>query len=580
MTTPLFPSVIAWNVLDGGTDAQDGNNYPGPALQDYAAAVVGAAGNFTSVSDAAIGLSAARLFRLSAHTMWTTSPPTPYSAAAWLDLPEYIRDSIVARGEQAAWEAMTETERAAITHPSLVSIPGGWGGYEHWMAYTPYPDTNSAFENPCLVASNDLRTWVVPDGVVNPIVPPPDGAPYNSDTCLYWDAENTRMVLVFRTRGSGINVLKIMTASTPSEWSSPVDIWTGVIASAEDIASPSIWYNNTSGLWEIVGINVDGGASWPIWKITSADLFSGWSETAEVLSFPHPVAGRRWWHSHFVRLSTGDIVGVAQDNNGTGGATGYCYLARSTDGINFDAALLSGNLQGLYRPTIAPSIRPDADVVVFFSTITGTVFTGYEFRYTAVGPREAEYRRFSEALSAQAFGMAFAALTDDFDLADGTVVGTSSGGQVWTQVSGTDRIGIIGNAATNLTTGNCRVYFDITASNYTIMAQIGAITSECNIILRWVDVSNYLRLQLLPATALLQEVVSGVATTIFSAAGSTRSAGDIVRVENSRDRVQIFVNGVIYGEHLTTRFNTSTSFGLQMSGATGNAKIRAIAAFV
>lgn len=45
MTTPLFPSVIAWNVLDGGTDAQDGNAYPGPALQDYAAAVVGAAGS-------------------------------------------------------------------------------------------------------------------------------------------------------------------------------------------------------------------------------------------------------------------------------------------------------------------------------------------------------------------------------------------------------------------------------------------------------------------------------------------------------------------------------------------------------
>ncbi len=43
MTTPLFPSVIGWNLLDGGTDAQDGNNYPGPLLQEYAAAVVGAA---------------------------------------------------------------------------------------------------------------------------------------------------------------------------------------------------------------------------------------------------------------------------------------------------------------------------------------------------------------------------------------------------------------------------------------------------------------------------------------------------------------------------------------------------------
>jgi hypothetical protein len=51
MTTPLFPSVIAWNVLDGGTDAQDGNAYPGPALQDYAAAVVGAAGIPIAMAD-------------------------------------------------------------------------------------------------------------------------------------------------------------------------------------------------------------------------------------------------------------------------------------------------------------------------------------------------------------------------------------------------------------------------------------------------------------------------------------------------------------------------------------------------
>ena len=49
MTTPLFPSVIAWNVLDGGTDAQDGNAYPGPLLQEYAAAVVGAAGVVSTV---------------------------------------------------------------------------------------------------------------------------------------------------------------------------------------------------------------------------------------------------------------------------------------------------------------------------------------------------------------------------------------------------------------------------------------------------------------------------------------------------------------------------------------------------
>lgn len=38
MTTPIFPSVIGHNLLDGGTDAQDGNNYPGPDLREFASA--------------------------------------------------------------------------------------------------------------------------------------------------------------------------------------------------------------------------------------------------------------------------------------------------------------------------------------------------------------------------------------------------------------------------------------------------------------------------------------------------------------------------------------------------------------
>lgn len=50
MTTPIFPSVIGHNLLDGGTDAQDGNSYPGPLLSEYAAAVVGAGQNFRVLS--------------------------------------------------------------------------------------------------------------------------------------------------------------------------------------------------------------------------------------------------------------------------------------------------------------------------------------------------------------------------------------------------------------------------------------------------------------------------------------------------------------------------------------------------
>lgn len=61
MTTPIFPSVIGHNLLDGGTDAQDGNRYPGPLLQEYAAAVVGAAGRVDVLNGATAGQSSAWL---------------------------------------------------------------------------------------------------------------------------------------------------------------------------------------------------------------------------------------------------------------------------------------------------------------------------------------------------------------------------------------------------------------------------------------------------------------------------------------------------------------------------------------
>lgn len=69
------------------------------------------------------------------------------------------------------------------THPSVldsVAILGRpWHNYRYWMAFTPYPgNTPNRFrlENPSIVASNDGTTWVVPEGVQNPVVPPPGGA--------------------------------------------------------------------------------------------------------------------------------------------------------------------------------------------------------------------------------------------------------------------------------------------------------------------------------------------------------------------------------------------------------------------
>jgi hypothetical protein len=74
-------------------------------------------------------------------------------------------------------------------HPSVRYIPGGWAGYEWWMAFTPYPQGNDKYENPSLVASHDGINWTVPKGLVNPIDPAPKNG-HDADTELIYDGKN------------------------------------------------------------------------------------------------------------------------------------------------------------------------------------------------------------------------------------------------------------------------------------------------------------------------------------------------------------------------------------------------------
>lgn len=64
------------------------------------------------------------------------------------------------------------------THPKLLYFPSGWNGYRYWMSVTPYPATDARFENPCIVVSNDLKKWVVPKGLKNPVTGVPKDVKY------------------------------------------------------------------------------------------------------------------------------------------------------------------------------------------------------------------------------------------------------------------------------------------------------------------------------------------------------------------------------------------------------------------
>lgn len=55
------------------------------------------------------------------------------------------------------------------THPSVIDMKQAWHGFRYWMAYSPYPNSDGAEENPCVCASNDMIHWTTPDGLYNPI---------------------------------------------------------------------------------------------------------------------------------------------------------------------------------------------------------------------------------------------------------------------------------------------------------------------------------------------------------------------------------------------------------------------------
>lgn len=133
-------------------------------------------------------------------------------------------------------------------HPSIVTVPGGLGGYTHWMAMTPYTNGNSGVENPSIIASNDGLTWVVPDGLTNPLDEATGGA-FNADTELvlvsgtlycfwrYWDGTST---VFYRTSTDGVN------------WG-PKTLCLVEDAGVQ-LLSPMIWHDGTTWhMWYVYG---------------------------------------------------------------------------------------------------------------------------------------------------------------------------------------------------------------------------------------------------------------------------------------------------------------------------------------
>jgi len=465
-----------------------------------------------------------------------------------------------------------------ILHPSICDIRDTFGGYRYWMVYTPYPNSDSSFENPCIAASNDLVEWDYP--ATNPIVPAPGGSYYNSDTDIYFDEAGQRLVVLFREITGTTGRLKITVSTDGVNWSTPVSIFeiTGVATSAAtDISSPSIWYNDDAHEWEIIGLNPkDNGSAWPVVKITSADLLSGWdtSATWTVLTATPP-SGRKWWNFQFRRLVSGAVIGLAQDNIGTVGASGNLYALYSADGATFGYKLLDTQAtKAWYRHSF--SIMHDP-------------YTGQYSLYT-IGSKLEEARLFVQVMrfDAKEFAsdrvgstgaiMASASLgsiqgilhADTFIRAnDATGLGTSTSGHTYTQTGTAPTvIGISSNQAYPVNTaGNNQAYRNLGVTDCIAKMTITEKTSgEAWLLLRFVDNSNKIRVGCTSASQLTFQVVTAGSFTVNVQLGITPVVGDEIMVSVQGNEYIIYLNGKRISKKTSNQGLTSTNFGLALSG--------------
>ncbi len=139
----------------------------------------------------------------------------------------FISPSGIVENAPSHLDIPTYDGKNQCTHPDVIEFTEPWQCYKYWMVMTPYPDYNQRYENPSVVASNDGRSWEVPPGLTNPIVPAPlpEQDYHNDPEIVYHDVYNELWIYyqLVNSRDNQIEV-KLTKSSDGAHWSKPINI--------------------------------------------------------------------------------------------------------------------------------------------------------------------------------------------------------------------------------------------------------------------------------------------------------------------------------------------------------------------
>lgn len=135
-------------------------------------------------------------------------------------------------------------------HPKVLFLKNKFGGHYFWMAYTPYPYSADAQENPCIACSDNMVNWHTPEGVTNPLDSGTASA-YMSDTHLLYNDETGLLEIWYRhcDTSAGVETIYRRTSADGVAWNEREVMFAETQSGYSNILSPCILFED--GIYKI-----------------------------------------------------------------------------------------------------------------------------------------------------------------------------------------------------------------------------------------------------------------------------------------------------------------------------------------
>jgi len=219
-------------------------------------------------------------------------------------------------------------------HPDVVHGHGAASGF--WLAATPYPGGDLTRENPSIFRSSggSGSTWVVPEGVSNPLALPSGVNGYLSDPDIIFNPTDQRLWLYYRAYSTQQNVISVLRSADGMHWDRSTTV---ITVPSHQLVSPSIVRGAPHAPWLMWGVNAGpqgcSATRTTVERRTSTDGFNWTSATPTDLAQP----GQVIWHIDVEWVAARSEYWALYNTFPEGGscATHALYLARSSDGVHW-----------------------------------------------------------------------------------------------------------------------------------------------------------------------------------------------------------------------------------------------------